>query len=166
MAALEKSVNRSPGTYQEWLSCFDYLRESSAVDEGTVELIKNGSFVSSGQMMAAFQTQLMETINTMLNKRVGRFIKDLNRAIEFNELEDIAFLYVKLRNETGKCLFFENLNFLDVGFRRELIDSIKQQVTSCWNSTLRFLRQQSVEYSNSGLEDALFLIYRIKLFQE
>ena len=115
-------------------------------------------------MQAALERQMVDTINAVLNKSVKRFMRNLNECITFNELAQIDVLFKRLKKDTNKTLFFLNLSFLSSEFKAELYASITVQMTDFWNDTVGFLRQQAMDHSNSDLEDALFLISRIRLF--
>jgi hypothetical protein len=161
---LERGISAPPTTYEDWLYCFDLLKSTSSVDNRLAMTIAEGSFVSRGYIAIQFQHKLAETINVMLNKRISRFLKDLNMLISFNELADIVPLFVKLRNEVGKCLFLCKFNFLDENVQLELEESFKVQMECFWNDTILFLQKQTMEYSNADLEDSLFLLRRVQLF--
>ena len=163
-AVLERELIAPPTTYDEWLDCFDLLKSSAFVDSRVTMTIAKGSFANKGYIAVQFNQKLAETINEMLNKRISRFLKDLNMLISFNELSDIVPLFVKLNNEVKKCLFFREFAFLDRGIKRELEQSIKMQMGQFWNETVTFLQNQTMEFSNVDLEDSLFLIRRIQLF--
>ena len=115
-------------------------------------------------MQAALERQMVDTINVVLNKSVKRFVRDLNECIAFNELAQVDVLFKRLKKDISKTMFFLNLSFLSGEFKDELYTSITNQMTGFWDDTVGFLRQQAMDYSNSDLEDALFLIRRIRLF--
>jgi hypothetical protein len=165
-AVPERELLAPPTTYEDWLLCFDFLKSSPSVDDGVAMTIAKGSFVNRGYIAVQFHQKLADTINEMLNKRIARFLKDLNMLISFNELSDIVPLFVKLRNEVEKCLFFRELEFLDKGIKHELEQSIKTQMGKFWNDTVTSLQKQTLEFSNDDLEDSLLLIRRIRLFAE
>lgn len=162
--AWDKELLAPPTTYEEWLNCFDLLKTSSFVDDGIIMTIKKGSFVNRGYIATQFNQKLVETINEALNKRITRFLKDLDMLITFNELSGLVPLFIKFRNEVRKCLFFRTLEFLDCKVKHELEQSAKMQMEQFWESTVSFLQKQSLEFSNADLEDSLFLIRRIQLF--
>ena len=162
----ESEQLKPPATYEDWLDRFDLLRSGFTVDSRVTAAIAGGSLISSGYISQQFQHKLEETINEMLNNRIARFLKELNMLISLNELSDIVPLFVRLRNEVNKCLFFTGLSFLDEDFRRELEESAKTQMERFWNDTVMFLRGQTLEFHNTDLEDSLFLIRRIDLFPE
>ena len=120
--------------------------------------------MSRGYIAVQFHQKLADTINEMLNKRISKFSKDLNMLISFNELSDIVPLFIRLRNDVEFCLFFMKFDFLDKGIKGELEQSVKAQMEKFWNDTVAFLQRQTMEFSNSDLEDSLFLIRRLKLF--
>jgi len=142
------------------------LTSSSIADIEVTKVIAKGSFVNKGYLAVQFQQKLVETVNAMLNNRIARFLRDLNILISFNELSDIVYLFVKLRNEINNCLFFTEFNFLDVNVRHELELSVKTQMTKFWSDTVAFLQKQTLESYNANLEDSVFLIRRIDLFVE
>jgi len=165
----ETGVFAPPATYEDWLKCFDFLKSAPSFDGETAAVIAKGSFENfsgSAYIAGRFCRELTETINEMLNKRVLKFIKDLNLLISFNELADIVSLFIKLRNEVKKCLFFTDLGFLDEAVKKDMEQSVKTQTEKFWDDTVAFLQKQSQEYSNGLLEDALFLIHRINLFEK
>lgn len=165
-ALFDKELIVPPTTYEEWLNCFDFLKSRSSIDSGVAMTIAKGSFINSGYLTVRFQHMLVETINEMLNKRIARFLKDFNMLISLNELSDMVPLFIKLRNEVRKCLFFRELEFLEENIKLDLEQSVKTQMEKFWGDTIIFLKKQTLEYSNTDLEDFLFLICRIKLFAE
>ena len=154
-----------PNTYEEWLKYFELLKSSSFVDEAVVMTITKGTFVDKGYIATQFNQQLVETINQALNKRISRFLKDLDLLISLNELSGMVPLFTKFRSEIRKCLFFTKLEFLDSSINEEIEQSVKNQMEQLWNDTVSFLQKQSLECSNTDLEDSLFLIRRIRLFE-
>ena len=115
-------------------------------------------------MQAAFERQMVDTVNVVLNKSTKRFMRDLNECIAFNELAQVDVLFKRLKKGIYKATFFVNLSFLPNSFKTELYRSVTEQMTMFWDNMIAFLQQQANDFSNSDLEDALFLIRRIKLF--
>lgn len=160
----ERPVTAAPSTYQDWLDCFARMRELPLSGNGDFEVLALGSFSGTGAMQAALERQMVYTINAVLNKSVKRFVRDLNECIAFNELAQVDVLFKRFKKDISKTMFFLNLSFLSGEFKDELYASITGQMTGFWDDTVGFLRQQAMDYSNSDLEDALFLIRRIRLF--
>ena len=156
---------RAPVTYQEWLACLDMMKSGTEAGNAAFDAACMGSFAGSEVTRTALQRQIVETVNAVLNRSTRRFLKNLNDNIAFNELAQTELLFKRLKKDVNRVMFFTKLSFLPGEFRRELEESVREQMTRFWNDTVGFLCRQSVEFSNSELEDALFLIRRIKLFQ-
>ncbi len=159
-------IRNPPTSYEEWLDCFDLLKTCSFLDKEVFEIISRGSFVIKGYIAFQFKQKLVDTINEMLNMRIKQFLKELNMYLSLNDLSDIAPLFIKFRNEVRKCLFFLDLDFLDDKFKRDLESSIRTQTEQFWIDTIVFLKKQTLEHTNSDLEDSLFQINRLKLFTQ
>lgn len=164
ITATEISAISAPSTYQEWLDCFLLMKELPLSSNGIYEVVISGSFSGSRAMQAALEQQMVDTINVVLNKSVKRFVRELNESITFNELDRAELLFKRLKKDIHKTLFFMQLSFLSGNFKTELYSSISVQMNGFWDDTITFLRKQALECSNSDLEDAIYLIRRIKLF--
>jgi len=165
MIGLEEKVAVAvPNTYQDWLDCFERIKESPLSGNKDFDLLSHGSFDGTGAMLTAFQQQMVDTINTVLNKSVRRFVRDLNECITFNELDHIDVLFKRLKKDINRTTFFLELSFLSSEFKSELYKSISDQMIKFWNDTIEYLQHEAFESFNSDLEDALFLIRRIRLF--
>lgn len=162
---LEQTSVKAPATYQEWLDCLAVLKGTNVHSSGVYEAMVTGSFAGTDVTKAALQRQIVDSINAMLDNSAKRFIRNMNDSITFNELSQIELLFNRLKKDVKVALFFETLDFLPKDFRNELSDSIRKQMSGFWKDTVNFLYEQSLEYSNSDLEDALFQIKRIKLFE-
>lgn len=162
---LERTSVKTPATYQEWLDCLAVLKGANVYSTGVYDALIAGSFTGTDVTKAALQRQIVDSINAMLDNSAKRFIRNMNDSITFNELSQIELLFNRLKKDVKVALFFETLEFLPKDYRSELSNSVRRQMSNFWNETVRFLYEQSLEYSNSGLEDALFLIKRIKLFE-
>ena len=151
--AVEHTAIKAPSTYQDWLVCFDMMKNGSGADTEVFDAACMGSFVGSDL-----------TKNAFLDKSVKRFIRNLNENIAFNELSQTELLFKRLKKDVAKSLFFTKLSFLPKDFRSDLENSVKEQMSGFWEDTIKFLYEQSLEFSNSELEDVLFLVKRIRLF--
>lgn len=162
--AAEHTVIKAPSTYQDWLMCFDIMKNGSDIGNEVFDVACMGTFIGSDLTKNTLQKQIVETVNAFLDKSVKRFIRNLNENIAFNELSQTELLFKRLKKNVARSLFFTKLTFLPRGFRSELEDSIKKQMSNFWEDTIKFLYNQSLEFSNSELEDVLFLVKRIRLF--
>lgn len=155
-----------PVNYQEWLAFFSRIKNERNCEAGVFEALSKGSLEDmTPNIEEAFKNQLVETVNIILDRSAKRFVKEMNESITFNDLCQMDVLFIRLKRDVKRARFFEGLSFLSVDFRGELSASLKKQMSEFWNSTVKFLYEQSVEFSNSQLEDALYTIRRIKLFE-
>ena len=143
--AVEHTAIKAPSTYQDWLVCFDMMKNGSGADTEVFDAACMGSFVGSDLTKNALQKQIVETVNAFLDKSV-------------------ELLFKRLKKDVAKSLFFTKLSFLPKDFRSDLENSVKEQMSGFWEDTIKFLYEQSLEFSNSELEDVLFLVKRIRLF--
>ncbi len=160
----ERAIADAPSTYQEWLDCFERMKEVPLSNNRDFEVLSLGTFAGARTMQAAFERQMVDTVNVVLNKSTKRFVRDLNDRIVFNELAQVDVLFKRLKKDIHKATFFVNLSFLSNSFKAELYRSVAEQMTAFWDNMIAFLQQQANDFPNSDLEDALFLIRRIKLF--
>ena len=154
----------APSTYQEWLTCFDIIKNEANPDGELFEALCAGSFSGSEITAAALQRQIVAAVNGLLDKGVKRFTRRLNECLAFNEISGADMLFKRLKSDVRRAMFFTRLEFLPESFKSELEDSVKTEMSGFWEDTLRFLREQSLEAGDPGLEDALFAIKRISLF--
>ena len=162
----ETTAFKAPTTYQEWLDCFELMKNNATTNNEVFDLVAQGTFVGTQVTNVAMQKQVVDTVNALLDKSAKRFIKQLNESIAFNDLSQIDVLFRHLKRNVEKALFFEKLLFLPQAFRKDLSQSVKTQMQKFWDDTVNFLKQQTLQFSNTQLEDGLFLINRIVLFKQ
>ena len=141
------------------------MKNDPAADSEIFDIVGEGSFAGSDLTRNALQKQIVETVNAVLDRSVKRFIRNLNENIAFNEFLQTELLFKRLKKDVHRSLFFTRLSFLPKEFRAELETSVRDQMCRFWDDTIRFLYDQSLEFSNPELEDTLFLVKRIRLFQ-
>lgn len=153
----------SPNTYASWVECLKALNSNDFVDSEVYEALTNGS-LAVDSIKPDFLNIMVEEINTYIDTCTRKFIRGLNESLESNDFVQIELLFTRLSKKLSISLFFENLDFLPKGFKDELSDSVRSQSQAFWNDTVRFLQNQLLEGANSDLEDVLFSVSRMKLF--
>ena len=161
----ERTQVKAPTNYPQWLECLEAMKSGPVSGNDAFEAAATGSFAGTEVTLAALQKQLVETVNTLLDKSAKRFLRRINEAICFNDLSQMDVLFRHLKRDVHQTLFFEGLSFLPEPFRAELAQSVREQMQKFWDDTVKFLRDQTLENPNSQLEDVLFLIKRIHLFE-
>ena len=155
-----------PSSYQEWLDCFARMKEAPLSAAQDFEAAASGTFNGSPAMLAALERQLIDTVNALLDRCTRRFIRHLNGCLADGAYEQLELFFRRLRSDVQRVLFFRSLTFLPEEFRCELYHGVQKQTCDFWQGTLRFLQAQTEEAPMPDLEDALFLIRRMKLFIE
>ena len=158
----EKSAVAAPTTYQDWLTYFEELKEAPFAESYDPKRFSQGTFDGNGTLLAAFEGQMITTINVMLQKSTKRFTRALNECLTFQELYRVDGLFKRLKKDIQRTTFFVNLPFLPEPFKAELYVSISEQMTAFWMDTVSQLRHMALDNPNPDLEDALFFIERIK----
>jgi hypothetical protein len=152
-----------PKTYSEWLEYFNYLK-SNRFDNTHVSILKKGSLQSDEQLIVRFQNQLTNLLNTLLEKKTKKFIKEFNYLIECNEMSGLVLLFKRFQKDVICCLFFDELEFLSDDIKLQLSKAVRTRISEFIRDVIRHLKRQTLECNNSELEDALYQIKRIKIF--
>lgn len=154
-----------PTNYQEWIDCLKRMQKSSGLPFD-MSMLERGRMSCDGAALGRFETHLTETVNIMLNREIGRFVRNLNEALEFGEFDSLPFLARRFQEQIHSCLFFQYIGFLPASFREELGMETRRQVMKVWKELMRRLLEIQEETGNPDLEDALYGIRRVKLFGE
>lgn len=156
-------INQVPQTYVDLLNCFDILK-SKNIDKETFNLLVSCNCHVPQSAVAILQDELIKTINIMLNRCIKEFRKDFQMSLDYSEFENIYNVFTHLAVKLKYCLFFSEYKFLDEKFVEELYISYQKQVKSFWSKTVNSIYQQCIEESNLILENELYMIKRIHLF--
>lgn len=114
--AVEHTAIKAPSTYQDWLVCFDMMKNVSGADTEVFDAACMGSFVGSDLTKNALQKQIVETVNAFLDKSVKRFIRNLNENIAFNELSQTELLIQAPKKGCCEVTVFYKAIFSSKGF--------------------------------------------------
>lgn len=158
-----QEINKIPKTYGDWIDCF-YILCHKKVSKRELEFLHKGECIAFDEMSEFFEKNLIQTINTMIKRSIKIFNKELELYLMYNEYDNIHHLFIELANSFKVTLFFRNFDFLSQNFRLELQNSIIEETTKFWNLVIKNMYKQCVENNNLCLEDELYMIKRIKLF--
>ena len=154
----------APRTYQQLLDCLSALSGTAADRSSVCAAMAQGSFAGSPAALVGLQEQMLLSIRNTLTRVTKRFLRELNDSLSFHDFTQTEVLCRRLRRDVQAVLFFRELEFLPQSYRDQLLGSITAEMTGFWDRVCRFLQQQVLEYPDPDLEDAVFLIGRIKLF--
>ena len=160
----EKCISASPVRYAQWIECFDIISERLP-DSGEFELLCSGKCEDSAQSVTYLENQLIAAINSMMKQCISRFTRELQMYITFGETENIHIPYVRFSQRIKMCMFFRNLDFMSVQFRRALEASVRSETEKFWKSACRGLYDSCIQQPSPQLEDEIHIIRRIRLFR-
>ena len=153
----------APKTYVDWLDCFEVLSHKN-VSKSELQLLSMGECVASEESIEFLETQMIKTINIMIRRYIQSINKELELHMMYNEYDNIYQLFINLANKFNGCMFFLQLDFMSVKFRKELRSSIIHETKKFWQLMINTMYSQCIEQNNLFLEDELYMIKRIKLF--
>lgn len=152
-----------PGNYQEWITFLRRLQEEELMPDAMREAAQ-GTLLGDSSVIQRFQVELVETVNVVLKRNARRFLKNLNEALECNDIESIYFLFQRFKGQVETCLFFREITFLQRGFQRELEYQVKNQMEEFLEETVKQLTKMQEESQSIELEDMLYAIRKMKGF--
>lgn len=165
MIELAALLKQPPHTYQDWLDCLEYM-EKSSVGEEFFDMLTLGSLQCSEQMLIRFREHIVVSLNRMIDHRTKRFIRELNRFLEFNDAAGVVALFRKYKKDMEQCMFFKKIVFIQDTFREELSISVENQTKAFLKKVIGHLAGQAAETGNPEMEDALYQIKRIRFFPD
>ena len=158
-------IRERPQRYAQWLECFNILR-SRFIDAEEYAVLCSGSCEDSAVTLSYFEEQLIETVNVMLLRSIRAFERELGLYSACGEIENLHIPYVRFAGRARKCMFFTGLDFMSERFRKELTDSLRSETERFWKRACRSLYDACTEQHNELLEDELYLVRRMRLFQQ
>jgi hypothetical protein len=140
--------------------------EKSRVGEEFFDMLALGSLQCSEQMLLRFREHIVVSLNRMIDHRTKRFIRELNRFLEFNDAAGVVALFRKYKKDMEQCMFFKKIVFIQDAFREELSISVENQTKAFLKKVVGHLTGQVTDTGNPEMEDALYQIKRIRFFPD
>jgi hypothetical protein len=140
--------------------------EKSRVGEEFLDMLTLGSLQCSEQMLLRFREHIVVSLNRMIDHRTKRFIRELNRFLEFNDAAGVVALFRKYKKDMEQCMFFNKIAFIQDTFREELTISVENQTKAFLKKVVGHLAGQAADTGNPEMEDALYQIKRIRFFPD
>ena len=155
-------IQAPPQTYAAWLLCFEELGTRPLKAE---EWAYIGQGICTDATSVPFlQERIVEVVNAMLKRITHTFERDVQQYIEEEGCEELYRLFASLAMKLQEALFFESMTVLPSVYRQELAASVRNECRSYWSAWLRSLQNSCMESGDYRLEDQLFMIRRIPLF--
>ncbi len=149
-----------PETYQQWVSCMQYLAENPA-DQTAIDSAVQGKL--AGRPGEAFLARLSDTVSAMLTWNCKRFLRQLDTVLATGEPEMAVVIAVRLRRNLHRCLLYRLLPFLDEDYCAALEAGFQRQLDAFWADVLRQLRRSAWDSGDPSLEDVAWELSRIHL---
>lgn len=159
-----RDIVKPPETYMEWLECLDLIQCAPQNILELEELMRRGSFSGSRKVLSSLEQQLINSINVLLTKAVERLSSAVSVCIEDGSFNGMIHSYKQFRKTVLSTMFFEELSFLPISFRKELKASIEAQMKEFDKAFKKDMMNAAVENPGSELESAVTLISYIRLF--
>lgn len=120
-----------PGTYSDWMDCFDVLKEGGR-DLEVLECTRKGKLTLAAGVAGRFATQLDNVIQYRFKKASDKF----DRAMQINngDLNSLSSSLLMLRKEISFLVQFAHLPVLPPEDAKLLMDAIKSQAITMQQS--------------------------------
>ena len=140
----EPVIKQAPSNYLQWLESFELLKTKLVSTEDII-MLRNGSCSDIGSSVDYFEKELIKTVNKMINICIKSFNREINMYLSFNENESYFEAYRRMARRLHNCLFFTELNFLSVQFRKEFEQSVNNEIDKIWLISTKRLYDQCIE---------------------
>lgn len=149
-----------PNTYQQWISCFEFLSKRTVSDE-YIEMLKAGSCPGINNVIAQFLARLQETVNNMLNRSTRSCTKLLNESLEEGDFSNIEVILRRHYKEMMRCRFYLNISFIPDEYVSELDNTTVSEIRRYWKTMKKYFVDLTEETGNSDLYDMVYFIDRL-----
>lgn len=155
-----KAMVTTPKTYQEWMSCFEYLSNRIPSDKD-ISLIYEGICPGVETVQVQFMERLNETVNNMLNLSTKNCTRLLNEALEEGDLSNIETILRRGYKDIQRCRFYRSVEFIPIEYVKELDSKTVSEINRYWNLMKRFFCDLVDETNNSDLDDMVYYVNRL-----
>lgn len=152
-----------PRSYRQWLDAFAYLQEHP-LDTRMLDALIQGSY--SGVPAPMFLERLSNTVSLLLTHHCRRFLRQMDEAFADGEPDIVPLLAARLRRNVSRCLFYRQVDFLELGYVRSLDQGYREQLDNFWHNLLRELGKSARESGSMDLEDLVLELKRIHILKD
>lgn len=153
----------APSCYSDWLQWFEYL-QTNDFDSNALSILKSGTCKDADVTIEYLEKQLIRTENLMLKRYIRQFAKAIDLCMAYGEFDRIYEPFRILALQFSKCLFFADLSFMSIEFRRSLSLSVIANAKDHWNKAVKQIYHACLDSNSSILDDQLYMIKKIRLF--
>lgn len=134
--------------YHDWLDWFSYY-ETSDLNGKIYNNIIGRDLEDKKSSIINFKKALIEFINKYINYQFNRYAKRVNLFLELNDINQITRETKKNRNNFYYLTFFNKLSFLDKEFKKELNQSLSENINDFYKQLLEKIKKQTIENENA-----------------
>ena len=160
----DTSVLSPPTDYNSWLEYLDSLESGYSYD-GFEEVLVKSSCPEYRGIKSYLHQRIEKTVNAIINSCIKDLHRNVTKYVEGNEISGMHILFKRFAKRIEKCMFFCYIPFLDGDYKKELFEAAKSETYKFWNAMLASVKADVLNNNNTLLEEELFLIERITLFE-
>lgn len=149
-----------PETYQQWLACFEHLRQHP-LDTQMLESLAQGRYL--GQPTEGFLSRLSEAVSICITGFCRRFLRQFDLALADGEPDMAVLLASRLRRNIQKCFFYRTLPFLSPDYIQTLDDGLGEQLDFFWKNFLTELQRSAKDSNSVIMEDLCYEMKRVPI---
>lgn len=149
-----------PGTYQQWLECFEKLSEKPVADSYICSL-KEGTCPGIERVMVPFLERAQDTVNRMLNRSARCCTRLVNEALEDGDFSNMETVLYRNYKEMMRCRFYLNIGFLPQKLLHELDQNTVSEIDRYWEGLKKNFEDLADETGDSNIYDILYYINRL-----
>ncbi len=151
--AEKPQLTAPPASYQEWLECFELLRQRPQNGE-LLRLMARGSVPAlDARLLDSFLKRLDDAVRDTVQYRIQEMLSHLDEALAEADLDGAELLAIRFWNRAGDCFFFERLEGLPLRQRLELRKGYDRQLTRFWSDLADMVLRDAAEFGSSELEE-------------
>lgn len=155
-----RTIVTTPKTYQEWMSCFEFLSNRIPSDKD-LSLICEGKCPGIENVQVQFLERMNETVNNMLNRSTKNCTRLLNDSLENGDLSNIETILRRGYKDIQRCRFYRNVSFIPVEYVEELDTKTVSEIDRYWKLMKKFFCDLVDETNNPDLDDMVYYINRL-----
>ena len=157
------NITAPPADYNGWVECLEAL-EDGIPDDNAEHMLSVGTCPEYSGIKPYFHLRIENSVNAIINTCIKELRREVSRLTAEGDVRGLHIAFIRFSKRIRRCLFFNRIPFLDSGYKEELLIKTQDAVNAFWSDTLSSL-QNDVRHSDSNaLEEELYLIKRIRLF--
>lgn len=152
-----------PTDYHSWIQYLDSI-EDGDFENNLQAVLDESSCPEYKGIKSYFHVRIETAVNNIIESNLRDLKKGIAKFTENNEIAGLHILFVRFSKKINRCMFFCYIPFLDNTFKKKMYSATKKEVYNFWDIMLNLLQSEAKKNNNVLLDEELFLIERITLF--